>query len=294
MKSPHANIYEAEMSYECSQYNSLKFDNFEVFQLSKVKFKKDKKTKYFLSQYPHKNYCDEITVVASGEGTAINNDKKSAITQNQIHIVFQSELHKISSLSVTPLSFYCLAFHIPESSKLFPLYKEIRECCLQNNQYVTSDKSRIVNSFENLFERFTPNNYSNTHYFNQALEVSIEYILTMALLDFIPVSDKHSSVLLQQIKTFLMLNSNNPQALKLLSKNFNYSYTYLSHLFKEKTNQSLAFYLRSLRMNYAKASIMQGNSITNVSNELGYSSLHAFSRAYKAFWGTSASMDNPN
>ena len=294
MKIFQSNIYETATSYAYSINNSLKFNNFEIFQLAKAKFKKDKQTKYFYNQQSHKNLCDEITIVAGGEGTITNDSKLSPINQNQIHIVFQSQLHKISSLSLTPLTIYCLAFSIPESSKLYPLYREIKDYCLKNNQYVTSDKSRVVNSFENLFDRFTPDDYSNIQYFNQALEVSIEYILTMSLLDFIPASDKHSNVLLEQIKTFLMLNSNNPQALKLLPKNFNYSYTYLSHFFKDKTNQSLSSYFRSLRMNYAKNAIMQGNSITNVSNELGYSSLHAFSRAYKAFWGISASMDNPN
>lgn len=204
------------------------------------------------------------------------------------------QTHKISSLSVTPHTFYCLAFRISEYSKLFSLYNEVKNYCLENDEYVTSDKSRLVNSFENLFERFSPDNYSNPRYFNQAIEVSIEYILTMALLDFVPSSDKHSNVLLEQIKTFLMLNSSNPQALKLLSQNLNYSYTYLSHFFKEKTNQSLSFYFRSLRMDYAKNSIVQGTSITNISNELGYSSVHAFSRAYKAFWGVSAFKDNPS
>lgn len=288
-----SNIYETATSYAYSQSNSLKFDDFEVFQLAKAKFKKDKQTRYFFNQQQHDNLCDEITVVANGQGNTINNDKTSPINQNQIHIVFKSQLHKISSLSVTPLTFYCLAFHIPKSSRLFPLYNEVRNYCLENNEYVTSDKSRLVNSFENLFERFTPDNYSDTLYFNQALEVSIEYILTMALLDFVPVSDKHSNVLLEQIKTFLMLNSSNPQALKLLSPNFNYSYTYLSHFFKEKTGQSLSLYFKSLRMNYAKNSILQGTSITNLSNELGYSSIHAFSRAYKSFWGTQASKDAP-
>jgi len=286
-----SSIYETATTYAYSHNNSLKFDDFEVFQLAKAKFKKDKKTKYFFNQQQHNNLCDEITVVSNGQGNIINNEKTSPINQNQIHIVFKSQMHKISSLSVTPLTFYCLAFHIPKSSKLFPLYNEVKNYCLKNDEYVTSGRSRLVNLFENLFERFSPDNYSNALYFNQALEVSIEYILTMALIDFLPGSNKHSNVLLEQIKTFLMLNSSNPQALKLLPQKFNYSYTYLSHFFKEKCNQSLSFYFRSLRMNYAKNSIMQGTTITNISIELGYSSVHAFSRAYKSFWGTSASKD---
>lgn len=286
------NIYKTATSYRYSNDNSLVYRDFEIIQLAKAQFKKDKQKKYFFNQQKHYNACDEITLVVSGQGTADNNDMNSPITQGQLHIVFKSQMHCISSLSLAPLTFYCIAFNIFETSELYPLYTEVKKYCLETNSYITLDTNSLLNSFELLLQTFSSNRYNNIDYFNQAMETSIKYILTMSLLNFIPAANTNSNILIEQIKTFLIFNSNNPSALKLLPAKLNYSYTYLSHFFKNECGYSLSVYFKSLRMNHAKDLLAQGNSVSSVSDELGYSSIHAFSRAFKNFFGFIPSSGN--
>lgn len=285
--SYQSRIYESSKSYSYFGENSLVFSDFEVFQLAKANFKKGKQKDFYLNQSPHINYCDELTFVLGGVGKIFSDDKCLEIKQGQMHIVFKSQLHKISSLSAEPVKFYSLAFRVFEGSELFKLYSEVKKYCLENDKYITTNISNVIWSFENVIENFATLPKGNNSYINIAMESTLKYILTMSLLEMLPKVKAKADTLLEQIKVFLTINCNMPNALNLLAKRLNYSYPYLSHFFKDKTSQTLANFLRDIRMKRAKQLLAQGLSVSDVSDTLGYSSIHAFSRAYKSYYAFS-------
>ena len=294
LKPVKRDIYETATAYNYLDDTALSYEEFQIFQLATANFNKDKKRKYYFNQQQHQNVVDEITFVLRGEGTVTNNSLVQPLMQGQLHIVFQGQQHKISSLSSAPLKFYSLAFKIRENSPLFPLYKEVKKYCLKSNKFITVDTNNIVAPFESLLIKVASYAGKNIEYFNLSIESSVKYILTMAFLDFLPEKSDKSELLIEQFKTFLLLNYSNPSALTLLAQNFNYSYTYLSHLFKKETGQTLVDYFKTLRMNYANNLLHEGSSVSDISNQLGYSSLHAFSRAYKAHFGVPPSTTKGN
>ena len=81
--------------------------------------------------------------------------------------------------------------------------------------------------------------------------------------------------------SYLKNNVYQINALSRLSEDTGYSYSYLSHLFSQKMGQTLKGFFASIRMNAADK-LLAEKTVSEVSELLGYSSVHAFSRAYKA------------
>lgn len=71
-----------------------------------------------------------------------------------------------------------------------------------------------------------------------------------------------------------------------LSEKFSYNYSYLSNFFKKKTGTTIAEYYQNRRLETAKLLINSGDlKITNIAERLNYSSLFAFSKAFKKKYG---------
>jgi AraC-type DNA-binding domain-containing proteins len=66
--------------------------------------------------------------------------------------------------------------------------------------------------------------------------------------------------------------------------------THLKNIFKEKTGMSVVEYFKSQKIDYAKKLIREGEyNITEISENLGYSTIHSFSRHFKNVSGMSPS-----
>jgi len=75
-------------------------------------------------------------------------------------------------------------------------------------------------------------------------------------------------------------------SLDSLCKHFSVSRTYLCRIFKEATGTSPVNYWISLKMQEAKRLIREGNkNITQISEHLGYSNIHHFTRMFRRFTG---------
>ena len=104
----------------------------------------------------------------------------------------------------------------------------------------------------------------------QALEVSNAEALCYELMNYI---DNH----------VLSLRS-----LTEMAEHFSYNYSYLSDLFRRTTGQSLTEYHRYRRLDIAARLIREEKlTVTAIADRLGYATVYAFSRAFKARYGVS-------
>jgi YesN/AraC family two-component response regulator len=67
------------------------------------------------------------------------------------------------------------------------------------------------------------------------------------------------------------------------------SVSYLVRIFKEITNQTPITYLNNIRMNKAKQLLADGCSVTETSENVGFSDVYYFSRAFKKYVGITPS-----
>jgi len=76
--------------------------------------------------------------------------------------------------------------------------------------------------------------------------------------------------------------------LKEMCSEFHYSYSYLSHYFKNKTGVSLSEYYQQRRFEKAAELLRQEKySITEIAKRVGYRRVNAFSKAFSRYHGIS-------
>lgn len=96
------------------------------------------------------------------------------------------------------------------------------------------------------------------------------------------------SALVNSIVSFIEENLALQPSLQLLCQHFSVSRTYLCRIFKEENGTSPIDYWIDLKMKEAKKLIREGNyNITQISELLGYSSIHHFTRMFKRTTGLS-------
>lgn len=92
----------------------------------------------------------------------------------------------------------------------------------------------------------------------------------------------------EQVKDYLDADQGLTSNLDDIAKQFNYSKCHLEHRFKDRYGISLIAYRNSKRMQLAKI-MLQTQSVSNVADKLGFSSIYVFSRAFKNHFGISPS-----
>ena len=79
-------------------------------------------------------------------------------------------------------------------------------------------------------------------------------------------------------------------SIKEIAEELSYSEYYLSHIFKEKMNITIKDYLLQKKMITAVELLQNSNmTVTEISEQLHFSSLHSFGIAFKRYTGMSAS-----
>ena len=232
----------------------------------------------------HDQNCHEITFVYGGEGVIIQNGQEQSIKSGQVHLCFEGDTHQIIPSKSSPFRFYCMGFTIEPSNPLSAMLDEVRQKVSPENS-VLSDCTDLLGAFRSVLSSLYSENQNEIT--NAIAANALNYILSTVFCGFLRTNhEAHDNVSIKDSLLFYVVNylKNNVyqiNALSQLSNETGYSYSYLSHLFSQKMGQSLKSFFASIRMDAADQLLLE-KSVTEVSDLLGYSSVHAFSRAYKS------------
>jgi len=94
----------------------------------------------------------------------------------------------------------------------------------------------------------------------------------------------HNTV--QQVKAYIDANYQHKISLSTLEQLFGYSKYYLERMFQKNYNESIIHYYNRKRMESAPL-LLKDNTVTDVAQMLGFSSVYAFSRAFRSYYGAS-------
>ncbi|MBQ7799744.1 MAG: AraC family transcriptional regulator [Oscillospiraceae bacterium] len=240
----------------------------------------------------HRQWCNEITFVYSGEGEIVHNSERYKIKSGDVHLCFKDELHQVIPSKTSPLRFYCLGFSLDKGNPLGELFKKAKERFEGGASPVLSGLINLQTAFQTAMADM----YSGekTAVSEAVISNSLNFILAAVLSAFLNKSNSATDnismkdSLLFNIVSYLKNNVYNIDALKNLPEDTGYSYSYISHLFSSRMGQSLKEFFASLRISEA-TELLKVKSVTEVSSLLGYSSIHAFTRAYKQMCGETPS-----
>ena len=287
--SKNTNWYRARYHFDnYPQKEGMLFDDFIMHQLGDIYCGTDTVIN------EHTQYCDEITYVISGTGSAFTNEKEFPLHKGILHITFAEEKHKIVSDPVDPLRFYFLGFTLSPKHKLYSPFRMLLMKA-RDGERCTNANLNIETTFVKAFsELLHPTTYSN-----MLLESYTNEILINLLRLFLPQEQPTQTEYSPQIneKFYIIFKSinyidQNISSLKNVNemyKAIGYSSSYISHIFHEYVNTSPAKYFQNAKMNLAAKLLASNHSVTEVADLLHYSSIHPFCRAFVKHFGKTPS-----
>lgn len=225
----------------------------------------------------------ELTVVTDGEGVVTTNGKPCAVKGGDIYFSLPGDIHKIESSETNPLKYDFLAFKPKENiykTKLELIFEEYRspEIRVFKNELIRRLTANAI------AELMSPDIYST-----ELLSSIFRQILIYLIRDFqkrphntYPDNPNDAEILCYKLMNYIDTHIYTMKTLSELCEATGYSYGYLSALFKRVTSEKIYDYYNKRRIDAACLLLKENRlSVTEISETVGYSSLYAFSKAFK-------------
>ncbi|MCR8659939.1 helix-turn-helix transcriptional regulator [Paenibacillus endoradicis] len=249
-----------------------------------------------------------FTYIEQGDADFILDGIKYQLHAGDALIMPPFMLHLIHATSVTPLIQYIVHFDLMSNVQRRK-WQEISITLPEQNVLPDSEKSLLfidpishINSNDQLYlkRRFLTLQqlYSSTIPFS---DVQMKGILTELLAIFFRNQTETPIQLSKQSKGWASIElsihyiysnyARNELDRMSIAEHVGLSPNHLSHLFKEQLGISIHKFVSSIRIEQAKKKILEGkHTLTTISEQVGFTSIYSFSRAFKSMVGTSASQ----
>ena len=239
----------------------------------------------------HQQNYFEITYVVNGKGVCYVNDTPVEIKKNDCFFSFPNETHKIVSDEQDPLRFIFLSFYAKQKTQGNTFIHYISRTC-QN----PSNRNYHMEHLHPLCLSILQELRDEDVYSERAIALLLEQILIECSrkiskkTKIAPYSTPtNAAILTHDIITYIDQNIFNIKKLSDLEDVFFYNVNNLSKYFHSEMGIPLNAYFISKKMETALRLLQAGESVTQVSDKLQYSSIHAFSRAYKNYFNENPS-----
>ncbi len=263
--------------------NPLIFRGIAVAQIGRMFCKRDTVVK----THAHTDLF-ELTVVNDGKGFITTNSTETAVKKGDIHLSLPGDTHKIQSSWDEPLRYDFFAFRLtsPPFDEPFRLLSET----------LSGGEDRIFadERIQDLISHAIGEISSRLPFSKELLSAIFEEVIVYTLRGVDkkekgPLSDKsHREILCYSLMNYIDTHLHTMRSLKELEKVTDYSYGYLSAVFKKTTSESLQGYYRKKKLSAAAKLLREKKlSVTKISEQFNYSSPYAFSKAFKKAFGIS-------
>lgn len=250
---------------------------------------------------PEKHDFWEMVYVDSGKINAIVDGIGCSLSQGQLIFHKPMEVHshisnKKDSNNILVVSFTCNSEIMDYfNKKIFNLEKNSKKIL---SLFLTEAKNALI-ELPNKFENKAPLNFDNAKLGSVQL---MQCYLTELLFSLIRSSEYSIKKMLytetskriaensivNSIENYLSDNIYSPLTLREICDKFLISKTYLCRVYKASTGKSPIEYFIELKIKEAKKLIREDEyNITQISDKLGYSSVHHFTRMFKRVTGFS-------
>lgn len=239
----------------------------------------------------HRQIVHEITYVVSGHGLARTNGLDTELRPGMVYLNSIRDIHSIETAPDRPLRIFYLGFRFAEpvesaAANQLKAFFERPPSRLRDNAHGLHQA--FVGLFSQLIQQDLFSDLLMESYMNQIV-IGVYRLFHQRAPYTYSVNqgrgmDEH---LVYDVVNYLDAHAGKIDRLTQLGDEFGYSYDYLSQRFSQVTGRSLKAYATSRRFEKAKEYLSQGMGVTEVSELVGYKSIHSFSNAFKKAFGIS-------
>ncbi len=276
------NYYHLDKAY---MQNPLPLGNVSLVQIGRLFCK----ASAVIDKHVHLDWF-ELTIVIDGEGIIRTNGKDIPVKAGDIHLSFPADLHEIVSSAHNPLKYDFFSFSTEKESfktELESLMSEFTDVQAR----VFSDE-RIKTLVGNGIAEFCE---EDGEYSKELLSGIFTQIIVYLIRDFKekekPMKQStgnQSDALCYQTMHYIDTHVFSLKSLLDLTQTFNYNYSYLSALFKKTTGRTLLEYFQNAKLKKAKSLLLEDKlTVSEIAELLNYSSVYAFSKAFKKKYAVS-------
>ena len=231
----------------------------------------------------------ELTIVTDGVGTVTTNGIPVAVKKGDIYISFPCDFHKIETDPKLPLKYDFFAFR----TTIDPIRETLEQIASLHHpatmRIFRNDQIRqlIGNAIAELNDEQAYSKELLAAIFRQIVIYTLRGFSKSAPAKY-PDTVPSSEVLCYQMMHYIDTHIYTLKNLTELSSILDYSYGYLSAVFKKATGDTLSHYYCKRKLETARLLLLENRmKSTQIAEALNYSSAYAFSKAYKNHFGVS-------
>jgi AraC-like DNA-binding protein/mannose-6-phosphate isomerase-like protein (cupin superfamily) len=228
----------------------------------------------------------ELTICTRGEGTVSTNGVPTVVKSGDIYVSFPGDLHMIVSSTHAPLEYDYFAFKISGEYD-----GKLRNAALGHKD----EAARLFKDerISYLLSSVIAEHYGSEEYTEKLIESALMQIVIYLIRSLgerkskqVAITD--AEVLCYQVMAYVDSHVYSIKNLTEIADAVNYNYSYLSALFKKVTGNTVFEYYQNKKLETARILISERKKkIGEIADMLGYSSVFAFSKAFKNKYGVS-------
>lgn len=250
----------------------------------------------------------ELVYVDKGKVDIVAGSESITLHTNEIFFHEPNEFHAVYTDGVTAPNLVVISFSCDD--EIMQFFKHKKLVIGQQEQYILG---RIISEARNCFDcrlddpylKSIPLKESALVGSRQALFFHLEYFLIQILrkntvsqmqivqddsFDLISPKQANDIQLFNDIVKYIQKNLHTALSVSAICEKYSISASRLHKLFKRRCNLGVAEYTSHIKIEQAKEIIRSKNiNFTQVAEELGYSSIHYFSRQFKKMTGMTPS-----
>ena len=263
---------------------TLEFENCEIGDVG-IGIDSEKRGERYVPFHPH-GPLFEVTCILEGRGVSYAGTCPIKVQKGDIFLSVPFEEHRLDSDPESPLCQEFLTFGV-RGERFLPLSDRLWKLGLPPQNRVFHDES-VVTLIDLILEELQN---GSKIYRKEILSSLTDQVALRVLRAFWDYSPKPLSVvpsdkeLCEHITHYIDTHLYTLRTLTELGEALRYNYSYLSSRYRNVTGHTIKEYYTRRRMEEAKRLLStQNGSISQVAEQLGYSGVYAFSKAFKAYY----------
>lgn len=245
---------------------------------------------------PHTHNALEIYFTLSDLPDVLLNNKVSKVSRNSLIIIPQNHVHQLFNQKLKVYERYIITINTLWLKKVFSYSLNIMDYAISANHPIiiplTEHKSTILKT--TLEVNYTLFTYKSL--FGYTIFFSLLEILDSIIKDSLQKNKSSQRLItpsqkkINQIIEFINENISEPITVQQIADEIHLNKDYMARLFKEHTHSTLGHYIAVQKTSLAQTMLLQGNTVTQVQEKLGFSSYAYFHKFFKKMTGLSPSQ----